>query len=75
MWPLSVDDVKVFAYYTINKKLRNGKLPLTFQSVRKNQVKVSTYSIGGPSLSLSSLFVVNSVIIAKIIQNLCLQLY
>ena len=75
MWPLSVDDVKVFAYYSINKKLRNGKLPLTFQSVRKNQVKVSTYAIGGPSLSLSSLFVVNSVIIAKIIQNLCLQLY
>ena len=53
MWPGSVDDVKVFANSLINKKLRNGNLPITFQTIMKNQVKVPAYSIRG---SLSSFF-------------------
>ena len=53
VWPGSVDDVKVFANSLINKKLRNGNLSITFQTLMKNQVKVPAYSISG---SLSSFF-------------------
>ena len=48
-WPGSVHDAKVFANSSINKKLRDGRLPKTFQSIRPKCDKIPNYLIGDPA--------------------------
>ena len=51
MWPGSVHDAKVFANSAINRKLRNKKLPTTFQSPIQGE-KIPNYIIGDPAYPL-----------------------
>ncbi|XP_047138165.1 uncharacterized protein LOC101239653 [Hydra vulgaris] len=53
VWPGSVHDSKVFANSSINRKLRNGSLPGTFQSVLHVYEKIRTYIIGDPAYPLT----------------------
>ena len=48
-WPGSIHDSKVFANSSISRKLRNGTLPRTFQSVVPGQGKFPNYLIGDPA--------------------------
>ena len=52
MWPGSVHDEKVFANSSINHKLRNRILPMSFQTVHQNHVKIPNYLIGDPAYPL-----------------------
>ena len=52
MWPGSVHDAKVFANSSINHKLRNRILPMTFQTVHHNHLKIPNYLIGDAAYSL-----------------------
>ena len=54
-WPGSVHDSKVFASTSINKMLRNGKMPATFQAVIPGFEKVPNYLIGDPAYPLPPL--------------------
>ncbi|XP_044163271.1 protein ANTAGONIST OF LIKE HETEROCHROMATIN PROTEIN 1-like [Acropora millepora] len=51
-WPGSVHDAKVFANSSINAKLRDNKLPTTYQSPVSSGVKVPSYLIGDPAYPL-----------------------
>ena len=51
-WPGSVHDAKVFANSSINAKLRNNKLPTTFQTPVPGGVKIPNYLIGDPAYPL-----------------------
>ncbi|XP_065666450.1 uncharacterized protein LOC136087492 [Hydra vulgaris] len=53
VWPGSVHDSKVFSNSPINKKLRDGFLPGTFQSVLHGYEKIGTYIIGDPAYPLT----------------------
>ena len=53
VWPGSVHDSKVFANSNINKKLRNGSLPGTFQSVLDGCGKIGNYIIGDPAYPMT----------------------
>ena len=53
VWPGSVHDSKVFSNSSINKKLRDGFLPGTFQSVLHGYEKIGTYIIGDPAYPLT----------------------
>ena len=52
-WPGSVHDSKVFANSSINKMLRNGEMPATFQTVIPGGEKVPNYLIGDPAYPLT----------------------
>ena len=52
-WPGSVHDAKVFANSTINKKLRDEELPMTYQELIKGRSKVGCYVIGDPAYPLT----------------------
>ena len=52
-WPGSVHDSKVFANSAINKMLKNGEIPATFQTVITGCEKVPNYLIGDPSYHLT----------------------
>ena len=51
-WPGSVHDAKVFANSEVSKGLRNGKLPITYQTVIPGYEKVPNYLIGDPAYPL-----------------------
>ena len=51
-WPGSVHDAKVFANSDVSNNLRNGKLPLTYQTVIPGYEKIPNYLIGGPACPL-----------------------
>ena len=53
-WPGSVHDAKVFANSTINKKLRDKDLPMTYQQLIRGRSKVGCYLIGDPAYPLTS---------------------
>ena len=52
-WPGSVQDSKVFANSSINKMLRNGEMPATFQTVMPGFEKFPNYLIGDPAYPLT----------------------
>ncbi|XP_028412532.1 protein ALP1-like [Dendronephthya gigantea] len=52
-WPGSVHDAKVFANSIINRKLRDGELPMTYQHLIKGGSKVGCYLIGDPAYPLT----------------------
>ena len=52
MWPGSVHDAKVFTNSSINKLLRGSKLPHTFQTIGRSNIKVPNYLIGDPAYPL-----------------------
>ena len=52
-WPGSVHDAKVFANSSINSKLQNGTLPVTYQSLIPGRTKVGSYLIGDPAYPLT----------------------
>ena len=52
-WPGSVHDSKVFANSSINKMLRNGEMPATFQTVIPGFEKFPNYLIGDPAYPLT----------------------
>ena len=52
MWPKSVHDAKVFTNSSINKKMREGKLPTTYQTPVAGRAKVPNYLIGDPAYPL-----------------------
>ena len=52
MWPGSVHDAKVFANSLVNKKLCSSKLPKTYQTIGRNNIKVPNYLIGDPAYPL-----------------------
>ena len=49
IWPESMDNAKAFENFAVDKKRRNGKLPVICQSLTKNQFKVNSTSFGGPA--------------------------
>lgn len=51
-WPGSVHDAKVFANSSINKKLREAKLPQLFQVSTRRAEKIPNYLIGDPAYPL-----------------------
>ena len=52
MWPGSVHDAKAFTNSSINKKLREDKLPITYQTPVAGRAKVPSYLIGDPAYPL-----------------------
>ena len=52
-WPGSVHDAKVFANSSINKKLRENNLPVTYQQLLPGRSRVGTYLIGDPAYPLT----------------------
>jgi hypothetical protein len=52
MWPGSVHDAKVFTNSSINIKLRDNKLPTTYQTLVEGRAKVPNYLIGDPAYPL-----------------------
>ena len=52
-WPGSVHDAKVFSNSTINHKIRDDKLPMTYQQVISGRTKVGCYLIGDPAYPLT----------------------
>ena len=52
-WPGSVHDAKVFANSTINQKLRDDELPVTYQQLISGRSKVGCYLIGDPAYPLT----------------------
>ena len=53
-WSGSVHDSKVFANPSINRMLRTGVMPATFQTVIPGCEKVPNYLIGDPAYPLTS---------------------
>ncbi len=51
-WPGSVHDAKVFANSEISKSLRNGKLPVTYQTFIPGHEKIPNYLIRDPAYPL-----------------------
>ena len=54
LWPGSVHDAKVFANSSVNKRLINGTLPSTHNSLLPGYDKVPNYLIGDPAYPLTS---------------------
>ena len=52
-WPGSVHDAKVFANSSLNKKLQNGNIPITYQLLVPGHTKVGSYLIGDPAYPLT----------------------
>ena len=52
-WPGSVHDAKVFANSSINKKLRENNLPVTYQQLLPGRSRVGSYLIGDPAYPLT----------------------
>ena len=52
-WPGSVHDAKVFANSSLNYKLREKKIPATFQTVMPGCDKTPNYLIGDPAYPLT----------------------
>ena len=52
MWPGSVHDVKIFTNSSINMKLKENKLPTTYQTTVEGRAKVPDYLIGNPAYPL-----------------------
>ena len=52
MWPGSVHDAKVFTKSSLNKKMREGKLPTTYQTPVVVRAKVPNYIIGDSAYPL-----------------------
>jgi predicted DNA-binding protein YlxM (UPF0122 family) len=52
-WPGSVHDAKVFANCSVNKKLQNGVLPVTYQLLVPGHTKVECYLIVDPAYPLT----------------------
>ena len=52
-WPGSVHDAKVFANSSLNKKLQNGNIPITYQLLVPGHTKVEGYLIGHPAYLLT----------------------
>lgn len=51
-WPGSVHDAKVFANSSVNLKLRENKMPETYQTVIPGYDKIPNYLIGDPAYPL-----------------------
>ena len=52
-WPGSVHDAKVFANSAVNKNLRNGDIPVTYQQLLPGSTEVPSYLIGDPAYPLT----------------------
>lgn len=52
-WPGSVHDAKVFANSSINKKIKESLLPITYKEIVANRCKVPNYLIGDPGYPLT----------------------
>ena len=52
-WPVSVHDAKVFANSSVNKKLREKTLPVTYQQLLPQRSKVGSYLISDPAYPLT----------------------
>ena len=50
-WPGSVHDAKVFANSSVNKKMRNGAIPMVYQTMQG--IKIPCYLIGDPAYPLT----------------------
>lgn len=51
-WPGSVHDAKVFANSSINRKLSNGLLPVTYKRLVPGHAEIPNYLIGDPAYPL-----------------------
>lgn len=54
MWPGSVHDAKVFPNSGINKKLRDGELPVIWQTLTNKSTKIPNYLIADPAYPLTT---------------------
>ena len=54
MWPGSVHDAKVFANSGIHKKLRDGELPILWQTLTNKTSKIPNFLIADPAYPLTT---------------------